>query len=302
MGTEVSMDISDSPEGADGTITKPVNVEGVVDDTSDTTQLTWASVSEAFCTQARVIHALIMRETISRYGDHKLGFCWAVIEPLFFVVLIGGTMAFLRNDSPSGMPLVPFMITGFVPFIMFRNTMNQLRGAVSGNKSLLGFPQVTLFDVIIARVLLEGGVMLFVFAFILSMAHLVGYEIRIEDPLGVLAVCLSMVLLGCGLGFVLGTISPIVPSTGQISGILFGRPLFVTSGLFFTADSIPEPFRTWLLYNPLLHLMELMRSSFFYEFESNYGSWTYAGSWVIGLLAFGMLTLQALKRRAIVGL
>ena len=144
--------------------------------------------------------------------------------------------------------------------------------------------------------------MLIVFAFILSMAHLVGYEIRIEDPLTVLAVCLSMVLLGAGVGFVLGTISPIVPSTGQISGILLGRPLFVTSGLFFTADTVPEPFRTWLLYNPLLHLMELMRSSFFYEFESNHGSWGYAGSWVIGSLVFGMLMLQALKRRAIVGL
>ena len=63
---------------------------------------------------------------------------------------------------------------------------------------------MTLFDTIIARVLLESGVMLFVFAFIVSMAHLVGYEIRIENPLGVLAVCLSMLLLGSGIGFVLG--------------------------------------------------------------------------------------------------
>ena len=302
MANDLTIDVSDSPEGADGTITKPVKVEGVVDEAYQTKRLTWSAVSEALSTQARVIHALIMRETISRYGDHKLGFLWAVIEPLFFVVIIGGTMSFLRNDSPSGMPLVPFMITGFVPFIMFRNTMNQLRSAVASNKALLGFPQVTLFDTIIARVLLESGVMLFVFAFIVSMAHLVGYEIRIENPLGVLAVCLSMLLLGSGIGFVLGTISPIVPSTGQISNILFGRPLFLTSGLFFTADSVPEPFRTWLLYNPLLHLMELMRSSFFYEFESDYGSWAYAGSWVFGSLAFGMLTLQALKRRAIVGL
>ena len=257
---------------------------------------------EAINTQARVIHALMMRETISRYGDHKLGFCWAVIEPLLFVSLIGGTMVLFRNDSPSGMPLVPFIITGFLPFLMFRNTMNQLKGAVSSNKSLLGFPQVTLFDTIIARVLLESGIMLFVFVFIVSMAHLVGYEIRIENPLSVLAVCLLALLLGSGLGFVLGTISPIVPSTGQVSNLLFGRPLFLTSGLFFTADTVPDPFRTWLLYNPLLHLIELMRSSFFYEFESDYGSWFYAGSWAFGLLTFGMLTLQALKRRAIVGL
>lgn len=269
---------------------------------ADDERLQWADISAALTTQARVVHALMLRETISRYGDHKLGFLWAVIEPLLFVALVAGTMAAMRSDSPGGMPLIPFMITGIVPFFMFRNTMNQLRGAVSSNRTLLGFPQVTIFDVIIARALLESAVMLFVFVFILSMAHLVGYEIRVENPLGVLLVCISILILGSGLGFLLATISPIVPSTGQVAGLLFGRPLFLTSGLFFTAGSIPEPVRGWLLYNPLLQLIELMRSYFFYEFESEYGDWFYTGFWVVGMLAFGMLTYQALKRRAIVGL
>ena len=243
-----------------------------------------------------------MRETLSRYGDHKLGFMWAIIEPLVFISLFAAFMVFMQSDNPGGMPLVPFMISGFVPFFMFRNTMNELRGAVFANRSLLGFPQVTIFDAIIARVLLESAVMLFVFGFLVGMAHLIGFEIRIENPLGVLMVCLSLLLLGTGIGFLLATLSPIIPSTGQLSTILFGRPLFMTSGLFFIADSVPEPAQTWLLYNPLLHLLELMRSYFFYEFESTHGSWLYAASWVVGLLAFGMLTHQALKRRAIVGL
>lgn len=265
-------------------------------------RLQWPAIRDALSTQARVVHALILRETLSRYGDHKLGFMWALLEPLFFVAVIAGSMAAMRSDMPSGMPLVPFMITGFVPFIMFRNSMNQLKGSIGANRALLGFPQVTIFDVIAARILLESAVILFVFALILAMANLLGYEVRIENPLGVLLACLCLLTLGSGLGFVLASLAPIIPSSGQIAGILFGRPLFITSGLFFTASSIPDPFRTWLLYNPLLHLMELLRSSFFYEFESNYGSWTYAGSWVIGMFSFGLLTYQALKRRAIIGL
>jgi len=51
-----------------------------------------------------------------------------------------------------------------------------------------------------------------------------------------------------------------------------------------------------------MHLLELMRSYFFYEFETKHGSWLYAGGWVVGSITFGMLTHQALKRRAIVGL
>lgn len=264
--------------------------------------LSWSAVEAALVTQARVIHALILREALSRYGDHKLGFMWAFLEPLLMVTLIASIMSIMRADAPGGMPIVPFMITGFVPYFMFRNTMNQLKGAVSSNRKLLGFPQVTTFDAIVARALLEGGVLLFVFAFMLSIAHLVGYEFRIEDPLGVLAVCIALLLLGCGFGFLFATITPVIPSVGQLSSLVFGRPLLLTSGLFYTASSVPEPFRGWLLYNPILHLLELMRSSFFHEFESQYGSWSYAISWVIGMFAFGLLTHQALRRRAIIGL
>lgn len=265
-------------------------------------QLNWPLVKEALETQCRVIHALILRETMSRYGVQKIGFLWALLEPVFMVTLIVGFMSMMRSDNPGGMPLVPFMITGFIPFFMFRNTMNQLKTAISSSRSLLGYPQVTTFDVIIARVILEGGVLMLVFAFVLTMAHLFGYHFRIENPLGVLGVCLALMALGSGLGFVFAVVTPIIPSVGQVSSLLFGRPLLVTSGLFFTASSIPDPYRTWLLYNPIFNLLELMRSYFFYEFESAYASWTYAGSWVFGTLAFGMLTHQALRRRAVVGL
>lgn len=268
----------------------------------DDEPLQWSQINEALSTQCRVIHALILRETLSRYGDHKLGFLWAVLEPLFFVTMMVGFMAAMNSDAPGGMPIVPFMITGFVPFLMMRNVMNQLKGAVSSNRNLLGFPQVTTFDVMFARILLEGAVMTFVFVFILGMAFLLGFEFEVENPLGVLITFFTLMLFGSGLGFLLASLIPIVPSIGQLSAMLFGRPLLLASGLFYTAASVPEPFRTWLLYNPVLHLMELLRSYFFYEFESAYGSWFYAGSCTFGLFVFGLLTHKALKRRTIVGL
>jgi len=265
-------------------------------------RLVWAEVRQAILTQARVIHALMMRETLSRYGEHKMGFLWALIEPVLFVTLFVGMMSAMRSDSPGGMPLIPFMIAGIVPFTMFRNTMSEMRAAIGQNRSLLGFPQVSTFDVIIARGLLEGAVLLFVFVLMLAVAYLIGYEFRVENPLGVLGACVALWGLGCGMGFILACVTPIVPSVGQVAGLLLGRPLMVTSGLFFTAESVPEPFRSWLLYNPIMHLLELLRSYFFYEFESSHGSWFYAGSWALGLLVFGLLLHQALRRRAIVGL
>ena len=249
-------------------------------------------IAGALATQSRVIVALVLRETLSRYGQHKLGFLWALLEPVLMVLLFAGIMSSFRSGDPGGMPLVLFMITGFVPYMMVRDTMSQMQGAIVSNRTLIGFPQVTTFDLILARAVLECAVLALVFPLILGLAHVVlGQSVHVENPLGVLAALL-----------LLAALVPVIPSLRQISAVALGRPLFFASGLFFTAGSMPEPLRGWLLYNPVLHMIELLRSEFFVEFESPYGDWYYASLWAFGTLAFGMLVHQAVRRRAIVGL
>ncbi len=259
-------------------------------------------IVQAVLTQCRVIKALILRETISRYGEHKIGFLWALIEPMALVL---GFVVFLTYSSAGtfdGMPVTLFMITGICAFFLFRNTMTQMQNAIAPNRSLLSFPQVTTFDVILARAILEVSVMLCVFMLLLFFARLYGEEIHVENPLGVMAALSLLIVLSIGIGYFLASISPIVPSVKQFATVVLGRPMFLTSGIFFTADSVPMPYRQWLLYNPVMHMIELTRSMFFREFESTHASWSYAFYWAIGALAFGLLVHQALQRRAIVGL
>ena len=265
-------------------------------------RVTPETVLGALRTQVRVIHALVLRETRTRYGEHKVGFLWAFAEPIAMIAIISTFFMAMHNDEISGMPLVAFMITGFVPFTIFRDIMQQMQGAIGQNKMLLAFPQVTTFDVILARGVLEFAVLMCVFGALLLGASLMGFEVRCENPLGVLAVCVLLAMMGTGWGFALASITPLVPSARQIVIVVLGRPLFYASGLFYTAEAVPSPVRDWLLYNPLLHLIELGRSAFFVEFESAYASWTYATLWTFGMLVFGLLVHQSLRKRATVGL
>ena len=271
-------------------------------DVSPSRKIQTSDVLDAIGTQVRVIHALILRETKTRYGQHKLGFLWAVIEPMIIVAVFVAIFASMRNDSPGGMPLVPFMLVGFVPFSLFRDVMNQLQGAIVLNKTLFAFPQVTSFDVILARGILEILITLGVFGFLLSLTHLYGFRLNVQRPLEVLAGCGLIAMLGLGVGFTFASISPILPSLRQLTSALLGRPLFLSSGLFFTAESIPSEIRQYLLYNPIMHMLELIRGAFFHEFETSHGSWQYATTWAVCSLAFGLLTHQALRKKAIVGL
>lgn len=259
-------------------------------------------VSAALRTQGRVIRALILRETMTRYGQHKLGFLWAFLEPILMVGILSLIFQLMGRSSQNGMDVVAFVITGFVPFVIFRNTMGQTQSAISQNTSLIGFPQVTTFDVMISRALLELAVLLCVLVIMLWGTGLIGLDVRCEKPLELLGVCLLLCICGLGLGFVFASLTPLLPSIRQITGQLLGRPLFFSSGLFFTTDSLPDRAREVLMYNPLLHLIEKGRSAYFHEYESQYASWSYAVCWALGLLAFGLIFHQALRKRAIVGL
>lgn len=259
-------------------------------------------VLSGLSTQCRVIRAIVLRETMTRYGKHKVGFLWAFLEPILLVSVLAAVFMAMGARNTGDMPMIAFLITGIVPFKIFRDTMNRTQGAIAQNTTLIGFPQVTSFDLIVSRALLELAVLLCVLTIMLAGTGLLGMEVRCEKPLELLAVCLMLCMTGLGFGFVFASLSPLIPSIRQLSAQALGRPLFLSSGLFYVVESLPSSARDLLLYNPLLHMIELGRSAYFFEFESTYVSWSYAGCWAFGILAVGMTVHQVMHKRAVVGL
>lgn len=257
----------------------------------------WKSSVRALATHGRVVHAIMLREIKSRFGRQKLGYLWAVLEPATFTAFFALIFAFGHQAAPSGMPVVPFMITGFAPFILFRSTMTQSLGAIETNRILLTFPQVTPTDLVLARALLEIATMVVVLFFLLGFAHVIGFDVAIENPLGMLAALGCLATMGFGLGAFFSALAPFVRSMPLIVSIIAGRPLFFVSGLFFTAEMLPGKFRDILLLNPVLHMIEWLRSAVFAGFESRYVDMGYATGAALFALFFGLLTLRGLNKR-----
>lgn len=245
----------------------------------------------------RVVHALILREIKTRFGKQRLGYIWALLEPMLMVIVLVIVFSFRGRYTPPGMGLELFLITGIVPFLLFRKIMSSSISALASNRSLLTYPQVQINDIILARFLLESATSLVTFVIILMLVKLMNIDsVNIEFPLGVLAGFVMMALFGVGLGLGLSALYPIFPSIQPMSEALLGRPLFFTSGAFFTADMLPEAARNFLLWNPLFHVIEYIRESFFVGIESAYFDPRYTLIFLILLLFMGMLMQRALHR------
>ena len=56
--------------------------------------------AERLRTQCRVIQALIIRETRTRFGDAKLGYGWALLEPILHITMLSAVFSLMMQGRP----------------------------------------------------------------------------------------------------------------------------------------------------------------------------------------------------------
>ncbi len=110
---------------------------------------------ENLATQWRVVGALLIREIYTRFGREGLGFGW--IRPRAFDFCHSGLVGLVVVRAPyeHGVALMPFLWSGYLPLLLFRHVGARMLLFVRVNAGLLYHRQVTIFDIFLARCLLE---------------------------------------------------------------------------------------------------------------------------------------------------
>ncbi len=241
---------------------------------------------------ARTIMALMLREMATSYGRSMMGYLWAIIEPVAALALMTGVFSlFLRNPAlGTNFPL--FFASGYLIFNIYTSVGNDVANAVKYSRPLLEYPAVTALDAVLARFLLNYLTHLMVI-FIILVGIIVIYDLLVILDLQKLILALLVTgAFALGIGTFNCYLFVAFPSYLQIWAIL-NRPMFIISGIFFLFDTVPQPFRDVLWYNPLVHMIGLMRAGLFATYDAEYASPLY----VLGLsLLLFMAGLHMLRR------
>src|SRR5690554_3110039 len=252
---------------------------------------------QALDRQLNVIWALTLRETRTRFGQYQLGYLWAFVEPIVWILSFYLIFALVDRPSPRGMSLFGFLATGMITYELFAKTAEKVSLAINVNRPLLFYPQVRPLDLTYARWFLETSTHCSVFVVIMGAELMVtGQTLRISDPLSLLLGLLLASALGYGVGLIFCMAQVIFPSLEKVRGPLM-RPLFWTSGIFFTANSLPLEARNILMYNPVMHAVEFVRQGWFTSYEAKWASYNYLFGWVLALLFIGTLLEREIRRR-----
>jgi capsular polysaccharide transport system permease protein len=248
--------------------------------------------------QRSVIFAVFVRELNTRFGRYRLGYLWAILEPLAIVgVLSGVRMIFGRADI-AGLPFPVFFASGIIPYLVFSHILNSSLHAVESNLGLFNYQRVKPFDVFVARALLELLIGLGTAAIIFPGLYYLGFTFVWNDVLQVTAVVVCLFLFSSGIGLALCIVGPLWHESKKIVPVLI-RPLFFVSGIFFPANALPEAIRGCALLNPLLHVSELIRGAMFVDYQSQEGSLFYVLCWAGASLFLGLCVYRIFKVKVV---
>ena len=246
--------------------------------------------------QRDVVFALFIREMKTRFGKFRLGYLWAILEPLSFVLILSMIRMFFNNRGIGGIDHPVFYATGIMPFLFFQHCVNVCLHAVDSNIGLFNYQRVRPIDAVLARVLLEVSIMMATALLVAGVLCLLGFQIRLDDPLGFLLTMLLLGLFSLGIGLGLSVLGGLSNEVQKITPILI-RPLFFISGIFFMISNIPQPFQDYLLLNPILHQIELCRSNMYCDYKTPVNGFSYLAICTLVVAFTGLASSHIYRRK-----
>ncbi|TEW52318.1 ABC transporter permease [Psychromonas algicola] len=244
------------------------------------------------------VHALMMREIKTRFGANRLGYFWALMEPIATVAVLGLIFTLVGRHSLANIPVAVFLFVALLPFKLFTNLLNHLSSAVEANKALMAYRQVSAIDPIVTRVIIELSIYLIVYCIIFSFLAWLGFDVVPDDFLKVLAASALLALMAIGFGLMLCSAMSYWGDAKKMVGIIT-RPLLFISGIMYSATMIPTTY--WYLFdwNPIFHVMELSRDAYFSTYVTPVGSWLYLGICALVSFSLGLTTFYVNRLRFI---
>ena len=192
---------------------------------------------------------LTWRDVKVRYKQTILGAAWAILQPLFMMIIFTIFFGRLANVDSSGIPYPVFALAALVPWTFFSNTITASGNSLVGSAHLITkvyFPRL-----IVPAAAMLAGLVDFALAFMLLITLMIYYR----TPLTVQVFFLPLLVLLTAL-FGLGVGTWMSALNVKYRDVRFALPFLIQLWLFVSSvilpsSAVPEKYRWLLLLNPM---------------------------------------------------
>ena len=202
---------------------------------------------------------LVWRDIKTRYAQSILGIGWAVIQPVFSMIVFTIVFGNLAKVNSEGVPYSIFSYTALVPWSFFSTSLTSASGSLISSKNLITkvyFPRLVIPISPVLGKMIDFGI-----SFLILLGLMVWFGITPTIwALMIPVFILLMMLTATGVGMWLTALSI------QYRDIRYGSNFFVqllmyASPVIYPASSIPEKYQVIYALNPMVGVIEGFRAA-----------------------------------------
>ena len=246
-----------------------------------------------------LVKNFMIRDLKNRYAGSMIGFVWSVIHPLTTLAIYSLVFSWMLNVR-VGLEFgtdnfTVWMFAGLLPWIFFSETLSRSTSLVIDNTNLI---KKTVFpsEVLPVSLLLSNAINFIIgFMILLAGIYFTGGSIEFVSLIYVLVYVLPLVLMILGFSWLCASLNVFFRDLGQLVGVLL-NVIFYASAIIYPLNVIPEKFREWFFWNPLVHVVDGMRLSLFKSELSNRDGLLYLYVFSLLIFVIGQYIFQKTKK------
>src|ERR1051325_2869693 len=204
---------------------------------------------------------LTWRDVKVRYKQTALGAAWAILQPLFMMLIFTIFFGRLAGVASAGIPYPLFALAGLVPWTFFANAITASGNSLVGSANLITkvyFPRL-----IVPAAAMLAGLVDFLLAFLLLVILMFYYRVTMTIQILFLPVLILLTAL-----FSLGVGTWMSALNVKYRDVRFALPFLIQLWLFVSSvilpsTSIPQKWRWLLMLNPMSGIIEGYRAALF---------------------------------------
>lgn len=237
---------------------------------------------------------LVWRDIKTRYSQSVLGVGWAIIQPVFSMIVFTIVFGNLAKVNSEGVPYAIFSYTALVPWTFFSSSLSGASSSLISSKNLITkvyFPRLV---IPISPVL--GKMVDFGISFLILLGLMLWYKVTPTIWALLLPVfILLMMLTSAGVGMWLTALSI------QYRDIRYGSDFFIqllmyASPVIYATSTIPEKYQILYALNPMVGVIEGFRAALL---GTRPLPWSFLGVGALMALAFflsGALYFRSMEK------
>lgn len=207
-----------------------------------------------------LLEEIVKKNFSSKYKDSVLGVMWTILSPLLMMALFTIIFSTIFGRNIENFPV--YFLSGWCLYQFFNASISVSMNALKGNKSILQRTPAPKYIFVLGSILsefLNYLIMLVLLVVIMFITHAPFYFPIIFCS--IIPIILLFVMI-VGLGLMLSIACVYYTDIKHLWSVI-SMMFMYASAIFYPMDIIPEPFRGYLMLNPLYWAIDQFRSLFY---------------------------------------